>query len=1830
MDSHGSPNISSANKNRIKSVEEFQQLLKRFNELNQSFLQSVQTFRRRVEPGMGTRIFNTIIPPKSASTRPTDSTPLLSLKQKVDNESDKESLSKLNAFLEMMHREERLQHASMGCDRFLKLWQQEIQAQEGLSNQLLLLEKSTRNEFQEDLRSRDSSIKIAKESAKELYNALQDFSVSFSALKEFEGQLDNVQTEVADEVISFGAQALAFHQKNQDKDELKRLVRQVPTRDLLAQIPREVVKFNDLEGIIIRNLKKNWGQGDSYAAEMEAFQQQYGNLSDTLIKMLSALRQQAQTCESIKWDDLKASLKTIDAKLAEEVASKNDLHKKERESIVQLINPLLSEKRILSSEEKKQQIDLISAAFDGAIDKVSSQTSRMQKIISEIDALESSVPSDLKPFMLMDDEKKAIDKMTALYHSYQHRVDFLMEVPTWARYYSDQHVIMLLERLRSIVTKEDYDAICKQAGVSIDLSLNAVIERHKSKIDKVANDAFIASNYFHASDMFLTLNNMRVEFGLDFITALCADGGGEAARKVLEVGVKFLVEANKRFLAQYRMVNFVNKEAKELIDSAKANQSFNRAQQLFQGGKSKREAAEKYSQVKVNQIIEEQQEAVMTRTATLKNKWLTQPEWDKKISGTLYANSKSIERLNNMQKMVEDIGRFFAIFDALHFPAIDETGSQRYQVLAAQFNELIKLAQVISLATADLLENNASLLKVFMSEFETQINDKLEVQRKSLLSEFQAACAGMHEEVEDAVSRHAKLDKKHEETLILSEVLPRLESQKRAFKALHEKYKKRVDIISSHIKSVYDPLLGSNELDSKTGLSLGIIEKEWLNPHIRPFVAGDYFEQFKREEEKRQKYIKEAIKWAEDFKPNLAILSDMKALWESVCLAEAAAPVELHNVRVEDLVFPLESARLRLTDKISANTRIVTLILGLKNHIQHLLSTQLEQANEYSREMVSCIVDTEMQSQTMGIWYEVSSLARKNTEETKNPKEGVPRLFYELSRDSVTLKSILDENNGFNPSSNGYFNYVYESEGSLMNFVGSMKSYVEKLKRDYPSPDEFVSSKKQLFAGEVTRTLRPIMEIQHQVTIKEETLRAGHQAIASEVSRLSQEAQGVKQSFNALLSDLEVVPLVVSNGHIVSGKELMSEEIRKQLTIIQNRAALSENKDDVLISSDLNAFNTVITSAIMAMLDDDDEKKKQVPLATILRAKKDELAQNEAVIDQQMIVCAGLQARQKDNARVVEVLKSEKTRLQGLPRLTNVIELAAARFESVKRNIDAVKSTNAKFERSRQALLTKKNTEYVEQLKQLHLLLDKSFEMLKAGSGILKSVWIGYLSDFDAGKYSGLGSQQNDRGFFKSLGNEVKPNFDCVVKATSLQDFVSFPFGKENNYARLRRLSNQILITVNAMLKEEDFFYWYEQNISEPFVKNWKQHEPIMWDVYRTEMQKVTDLYRWLISASEQMRLYDVLESVSETVSSVEIEQLDKWVEQWITPFLSEYNQLVEREKQIAALDEALAKINAEQSQIEIALTQQPALISASALIKTQLDSVASLEASITIRPEQIKKFKLDKRAFYQAKEALFAFDESLFEKVSGDIFKRFRYIFLSDVETKTILDDLRGRAASHKKEENKLAINAFVEQVPKCTNNLAQLAQHIQKPVKDGFFNENEPRVSLNAERGVPTKTCKLIQRLDGVMKRLIKHVETALFLADMEAAFADRKTRLSKLEEEKPFDFIFDYYCTAIELALGKIKTNLTPIFNSLQEKLTILKASNDDEMSNLKQLRTIIESEYKKVNEWPGGSPMLFGMIKGSKLGEALKEQLEILDQVLAFDPAPIRSLRLSGDH
>ena len=1610
MLSGGSPNISSANKRRVKSVDEFSQLLIRFNELNQAFLQSLQAFRERVEPGISTRVLNAIISPQGASTLPTSSTPLLSLKKTAAKETDKESLNKLNVFLESWNREKTLGYAAIACARFATKWQQEMQVRERINNQLLQLEQGVKNEFQADVRSRQAAIKTARENAVQLSNELQDLSVSFSALKEFEDQLASVYQEVEAEVISFGEQAIAFHKKNQDKEELKRLVQQVPSLDALATVPREGIKFNDLEEMIIRGLKEEWKNGDTFQGEMTSFLRWHGGLPEALTGMLDIYSRQVQVCESVKWNDLKASLQVIDAKVIKEGEIHFNIYHSFREQLIQLINPLVSDEKILSSEEKDQQVNFITSAFDEVIAKVSSKTLRMQKTLNEIEALKNSAPTELKQVMLGDDVRKAIEKMRSLHDAYEFRVEFLIRIPDWARYYSDQHVILLLERLRRIVTKEDYAAICKQAGVSIDLSLEALIERHKHKIDKDEFDQFMSSSYFHASDTFLTLNNMRGEFcktadKIDFIAAFCADGGGEAARKVLQVGMEFLNGACKRYHAQLRNFNFIYNEAKKLIGSGQAYKGFERAAQLFQKSQAKKSEAEKYNAAKVNQVLEDQQTVAVIKTAELKRKWLSQPEWDKQITDALYANSKPNERLGSLQEVVTGIGNIFQGFDALHFPVIEVAGSYSYRELAAQFNELIKLSQDIYSATDDLLENDASMLKAFMHDFEVQTSDKVAVQRKSLLGEFQGACADMGNDIEVAVKRYEKVERKHAEVSVSSSVLPRFEAQIRAFNELQTKYKKRVGLVSGHIQTVHDPLLNLNELDKNAGLSLAKIQTEWLYVHVLPFLVGDYDEQFKPEEKKRKQYIKEAVEWAEVFKPNLAILSNMKALWDRVCLADTTSKVKLHNEKVADFSLALENIHLDSIDSIAAANRIITLIQGLKNNILNLLTKQLDQENLYSREMAKCIIESELRKD-WGIWIEVSVLDYPQSRWLKEKKESAGRLLYELEREGKKLDSMLHVQGHFN---NRLFkfqndnNCVRNGQRSLERFVCEMSLYAMGLKSHHFKSSNFINILKQEFNGKVTQALKPIMVIKKQATTAEDALKASYQSISNDVERLSEEAKQLQQALNSIVSDLDVNAYIDDRAANKNSEKRMSVKVSQQLSAIKNRTMLSESKDEVLVNT-VNlgmseTFNTKIIEAIAA---------DQSPIG-LLNEEKDKLAQDKINIEQKVEELKALQERKINNAATIAFLANERKKLQVLQQdgfdilykqakllfskeagvasvdglgdqKVKFVARSAERLEEINRSLQAIRPKNLVMIKQSESMADKKNAHDL-QLKQLSVMHNQVCQLLKTISDELKEIWEADLNKFDLMKYGTFGYMKTVPQV-RILSDEVKTNFESIVEA-DLQDFVIFPVSKENNYAKLRALSYQILNMVNVMLKADDFFGTYYQSIVDPFVKSWDKQEHVLSDIYRSEMQKVTDLYSWLISASENRKLYR--KSIKHLSIEIIVGNIDN-ICHLIAPFTNDYALLTKRSAEIGVLDEAIAKMETEQSIIDKALRLQPELINQSERIKAQIVELALLEPRITQQIAKIEQFKLDKLSFDKIKRMFFAKEEpvKLFEDLEA------------------------------------------------------------------------------------------------------------------------------------------------------------------------------------------------------------------------------------------------------
>jgi hypothetical protein len=468
--------------------------------------------------------------------------------------------------------------------------------------------------------------------------------------------------------------------------------------------------------------------------------------------------------------------------------------------------------------------------------------------------------------------------------------------------------------------------------------------------------------------------------------------------------------------------------------------------------------------------------------------------------------------------------------------------------------------------------------------------------------------------------------------------------------------------------------------------------------------------------------------------------------------------------------------------------------------------------------------------------------------------------------------------------------------------------------------------------------------------------------------------------------------------------------------------------------------------------------------------------------------------------------------------------------------------------------------------------------------------------------------------------------FTDLAATKDISDWVQFPSDKSELYESLSAVSKDIAEHLAEINNDKpNFLLDFASEFEASLLQAWEEGDERLRGFYRDELQKIIDLFQWLFATHTRLISFRKLAELDDAVSEVEVKQLGQWITKWAQPFINANEVLNESRVQIDTLNDAIEKLEAEQKDIE-PLVSVIDMISMSQpkTIQKQLESLDSLTSRVLKWKAEIEELQLSERAFNYSRAA---FSESIrFVNVSGVIFLRFKHLFLIDNETKEIFDKLKSRAEKHKKPANKAAIQAFMSLLLQCNSNLSDLVELIQKPLRDKKLGEGDSAVGLERERGGPTETCALIERLNTVMLRLIGNHQSIIFLDDLENKFKLRqeclndRAWLDRHAEDKPVNYLFNYHYKKIVDELAVVVTKRAAVKEVLQAQLEELKKSDDDELTKLKALREMIATEHQRVSQSRGGEANFFHR-HGSKLGAKLKEQLERLDQVLAAYPVPV---------
>lgn len=422
----------------------------------------------------------------------------------------------------------------------------------------------------------------------------------------------------------------------------------------------------------------------------------------------------------------------------------------------------------------------------------------------------------------------------------------------------------------------------------------------------------------------------------------------------------------------------------------------------------------------------------------------------------------------------------------------------------------------------------------------------------------------------------------------------------------------------------------------------------------------------------------------------------------------------------------------------------------------------------------------------------------------------------------------------------------------------------------------------------------------------------------------------------------------------------------------------------------------------------------------------------------------------------------------------------------------------------------------------------------------------------------------------------------------------------------------------------------------------WTEQEAQLWDFYFIEMEKIEGLYLWLLNIdASTISLQEPIELQKATYDNA-FELLTTWNDNFAAPFLQEYQQILDDEKQIEAFDDAIRQLEHDQRTIEETIALQGTCIA----LEVRVDKLAlTLNNQLNITTDQLNKTKaiklnikqraLDLKELNESEQAFGAEKQGLhhnahvYASVNGVVFKRLHYALMANIEVQTILTDLEGRAAIHKKEANKDAIRAFITAFTSCKTNLSDLMAIIDIPLATPppCLTFPNATASLLSTAKKPTKTCILLQRLQVTMNKLVNTWETITPIADLENDFQQRKTSLADLSfldnastniEPTP-RFLYSYHASEFKNKLKTLKTHRKKIIDDL--KIEIDRIQNDpskDDYAKLIEFRKVISESYDAIIKTLGPSFTVFG--KGSNLGNELKKYLEVLDHVIATYPTP----------
>ena len=1752
-----------------RNIQDFQELLSEFNDLQEDILKQIDAFSSSVKSGFSESNIHT---------------PLLAPKQASDKE--KESVTVLAGWF-VPTTITVLQQATEAYAQFYDLIQREFVARKKFQDVLKNVDYTLEEKFENEVNNCKNFISDSKSKAQKLIDEMHRLiHVVHPNLTSLISELYTIVPEITQKLSLFAAKTATLREKRQDTENMINLVGNIPPLKTLTSIPQLDKLYRNLAKLLEGSeWATDWNRCDPLQVEVENFLPKWQKLVPVINERKKILEVQESEYKAVDWPLRQRSYGHTHAE-RERLLAHVDFTTFNTQ-LVSLIKPLLSKTNALTTVKKQQQVAQVKKAFDDIIRELSTQSEHIAFHIKSIDIQIADILTEPTSVALGGQDLALIEAMKGLHEGYRWRMEFATKtMKKKAAQYSDEHLKSLLDVLKHVVTPEIY-----------------------------------AQLFFDATGTKnpLVIANAHV---------LLERSESEA---ILKLGMVFLEKQKAIFEQEFKKIKATNQEVMTTLEELNQYDSLRRAEILLGNSLQLQTFADRHDPVIVGQTLSELKKNVLESTNNIKSKWFERSteEWELPFEGTIYqSNQAAIPRQTELRKNVALINDTFK--HITNFSLAISGRSKQYHNFAEKYNALMTVVQKIVAASDNLLAEDALLLKNYMIVFEEEMQARMSKTRAMLRERMDGACKRMDGDIEVVAASPVRLKELVPLIPDFSTTFQALGHLKEAFQRLSATKQESYQSLTAQFQDLSAPLdiipVSLNEL--QTHWLYGAVAY-----FQRSYAAFEQAENERQEYVKESEnwaammrpnfrllaeahILWESVSLVESQVKEVGANHQNRSKFFLNALSEMKAQFEVKEKSNQRIKLLVENLQLTIMEQLNSldsanpyNLAMVELILNDSLRDDAEVWQKLDQEKKQLDWLLgkkAYIQKSKMDfAELDGELQEFNSLTNNG-----------------ITADTNIINEVLTNISLFNSFKQNGELRKSENIKKINTEIVKIRSSFYKTKAQHLMPIE---------AFKIT-IIQKEQELHKSFKIAKKQLKSFAVDVKKLTDLLGRRTDDIRivpgLTLDIALSEkLALEPTIETLMRSVSERITLNEP---EVEIV--RFPIKPFKVDQFkqaIASQMKDFNdpVVLLTATKTQLNAEKESIDKI----IAQGNRQNALQNRDMRDLVLLKDERDRLRDIQNKstqallKLVPLLLSENSYVtvceQGEEPM-QVLSLTTILVKEIINDFHKIKQETEKLHALKPKLLVIRGNAYTAPLETLAEMTKLMLDNLQACVAPLRKSWSASLLAYKQLPFLNDGNVVSK--LLMRLLAMLKLSFIDLGQVENLNEVVGFDSNESENYAKLKALTHSFLNRSKLIADNPTFLSGFAEAFAEPINQHWADEEAILRSFYQIEMQQVIELYQWLLTTHARIVSFEKLAEMKHKVSHKKIVQLNDWIDQAALPFLNAYNLLLSRKKQITALDAVIEKL---EQKVRFATSQPLASLQReSRTIEEQLSAIKLLSPSILKRAGQIEELKSNKEELAKARESFSADNQAMLVNVCKKVFERFRYCFFAHKDTKEIMAELRRRANKNKikKPLSDEAITTFIQSLDNCHTNLYDFVLIIQDPLKDGCLGKN--KVSLTRTRGGPTETHQLIERLNVVLIQLIADQHTQLFFKDIENEFAKREELFrsdaflnADAAEEIFFNFsYFDFFSQELKDEIANnVITKQTDVLSNLNESLDKIKTSSDNDLTKLMNLKTLLEKECKVINESLKGEIRLF-FGSGSKLAAKLQEQIGKLRQILATYP------------